>query len=116
MREVLNGVLYVLGTGCQWRALPKDLPPKSTLHDYLMLCDCDRTLACIHHALYVMIRELEGREASPSAGVIDSPSVRGAGKGGRIDRSGYDAGKKAKGMKRHLLADIARDQKFITDQ
>ncbi len=83
VREVMNGVLYVLGTGCQWRALPKDLPPKSTVHDYLMLWDWDGTLERIHHALYLMVRELEGREASPSAGVIDSQSVKSAEKGGR---------------------------------
>ena len=83
MREVLNGVLYVLDTGCQWRALPKDPPPKSTVHDYLMLWVWDGTLERIHHALYLMTRELEGREASPSAGVIDSQSVKGAEKGGR---------------------------------
>ena len=78
VREVLNGVLYVLDTGCQWRALPKDLPAKSTVHDYLTLWNWDGTLERIHHALYLMTRELEGREASPSAGVIDSQSVKGA--------------------------------------
>ena len=83
VREVMNGVLYVLETGCQWRALPKDLPPKSTVHDYLMLWDWDGTLERVHHALYLMVRELEGRAASPSAGVIDSQSVKGAEKGGR---------------------------------
>ncbi|MFQ5974285.1 MAG: IS5 family transposase [Alphaproteobacteria bacterium] len=106
VREVMNGVLYVLETGCQWRALPKDLPPKSTVHDYLMLWDWDGTLERVHHALYLMTRDLEGREASPSAGVIDSQSVKGAEKGGpRIDPPGYDAGKKVKGKKRHLLVD-----------
>ena len=83
VREVMNGVLYVLATGCQWRALPKDLPAKSTVHEYLMLWDWDGTLERIHHALYVLSRELEGREASPSAGVIDSQSTKGAEKGGR---------------------------------
>ncbi len=83
VREVMNGVLYVLETSCQWRALPKDLPPKSTVHDYLMLWDWDGTLERVHHALYLMTRELEGRTASPSAGVIDSQSVKGAEKGGR---------------------------------
>ena len=88
VREVLNGVLYVLETGCQWRALPKDLPPKSTVHDYLMLWDWDGTLERVHHALYLMVRDLEGREASPSAGAIDSQSVKSAEKGGaRIDPS-----------------------------
>lgn len=83
VREVMNGVFYVLETGCQWRALPKDLPPKSTVHDYLTLWDWDGTLERIHHALYLMSRDLEGREASPSAGVIDSQSVKSAEKGGR---------------------------------
>ncbi len=83
IREVMNGVLYVLGTGCQWRALPTDLPPKSTVHEYLMLWDWDGTLERIHHALYLLSRDMEDREASPSAGVIDSQSVKGAEKGGR---------------------------------
>lgn len=82
VREVMNGVLYVLETGCQWRALPKDLPPKSTVHDYFMLWEFDGTLERLHHALYVMTRDLEGRAASPSAGVIDSQSVKSAEKGG----------------------------------
>ncbi len=82
VREVLNGILYVLGTGCQWRALPKDLPPRSTVHEYLMLWEWDGTLDRIHHELYVMARDLEGREASPSAGAIDSQSVKSAEKGG----------------------------------
>ena len=83
VREVMNGVLYVLGTGCQWRALPKDLPAKSTAHGYLMLWEWDGTLERIHHALYLLSRDMEDREASPSAGVIDSQSVKGAEKGGR---------------------------------
>src|SRR5262249_21060223 len=57
VREVMNGVMYVLSTGCQWRALPKDLPPKSTVHDYFILWSCDGTLDRIHHALYVACRE-----------------------------------------------------------
>ncbi len=83
VREVMNGVFYVLETGCQWRALPKDLPPKSTVHDYLTLWDWDGTLERVHHALYLMVRDMEGREASPSAGAIDSQSVKSAEKGGR---------------------------------
>ena len=74
---------FLLGTGCQWRAIPKDLPPKSTVYEYLMLWDWDGTLERIHHALYLLNRDLEDREASPSAGVIDSQSVKGAEKGGR---------------------------------
>ena len=83
IREVLNGVFYVLWTGCQWQAMPKDLPPKSTVHGYLMLWQWDGTLERVHHALYVAVREQEGREASPSAAIIDSQSAKAAQKGGR---------------------------------
>src|SRR5438477_2339656 len=75
IREVLNGLFYVLWTGCQWKALPKDFPPKSTVHWYLMLWEWDGTLERIHHTLYVAVREQEGREASPSAAIIDSQSA-----------------------------------------
>jgi transposase len=82
VREVVNGIFYVLWTGCQWKALPKDLPPKSTVHDYLELWNWDGTLERIHHALYVAVREQEGREASPTAAIIDSQTAKGAQKGG----------------------------------
>ena len=81
-REVVNGIMYVLSTGCQWRYIPKDLPPKSTLHDYLDRWNYDGTLQRIHHTLYVKCREKVGREASPTAGVLDSQSVKSAEKGG----------------------------------
>ena len=81
-RELINGILYVLSTGCQWRFVPKDLPPRSTLHGYLDRWSWDGTLARIHHALYVLCREQAGREASPTAAVIDSQSVKSAEKGG----------------------------------
>src|SRR5450432_2207251 len=67
MREVVNGLMYILSTGCQWRAIPKDLPPRSTLYDYFDLWSWDRTLDLIHHELYVKCREAIGREASPTA-------------------------------------------------
>jgi transposase len=82
LREVVNGLMYVLSTGCQWRAIPKDLPPRSTLHDYLDLWSWGGTLDRIHFALYVQCREDAGREASPTAAVIDSQSVKSAEKGG----------------------------------
>ena len=69
VREVLNAICYVLSTGCQWQALPKDLPPKSTAHYYFMLWEWDGTLVRIHHALYVATREQTGRDASPSAAI-----------------------------------------------
>jgi len=82
LREVVNGLMYVLSTGCQWRAIPKDLPPRSTVHGYFDLWSWDGTLDRIHHALYVKCREKAGREASPTAAIIDSQSVKSAEKGG----------------------------------
>jgi transposase len=82
IREVVNGLMYVLSTGCQWRAIPKDFPPKSTVYGYFDLWTYDGTLERIHHALYISCREAEGREASPTAAVIDSQSVKSAEKGG----------------------------------
>ena len=81
VRAVLDGIFHVLATGCQWRALPKDLPPKSTVHDYLTLWAWDGTLRRPHHALFVQVREQAGKEASPSVAIIDSQSVRSAEKG-----------------------------------
>ncbi len=82
VREVLNAIFYVLWTGCQWKALPKDLPPKSTVWDYLDLWDWDGTLSRIHHARSVGVREKAGREASPTVAIIDSQTAKGAVKGG----------------------------------
>lgn len=82
LREVMNGLMYILSTGCQWRAIPTDLPARSTLYDYFDLWSWDGTLKRIHHALYVECREREQREASPTAAVIDSQSVKSAEKGG----------------------------------
>ena len=87
LREVVNGLMYVLSTGCQWRAIPKDLPPKSTVYDYFDLWTWDRTLDRIHHALYVACREEAEREACPSAAIIDSQSVKSAEKGGDATRT-----------------------------
>jgi transposase len=78
MREVVNGLMYVLSTGCQWRAIPKNLPPKSTVYDYFDLWTYDGTLQRIHHALYEQCREQAQREASPTAAIIDSQSVKSA--------------------------------------
>ena len=80
-REVLNGILYILTTGCQWRMLPKDLPPKSTVHDYFIDWHGDGTLARIHAELYGKCRELAGRKPSPTLAIADSQSVKSAEKG-----------------------------------
>lgn len=82
MREVLQAVLYVLETGCQWRHLPKDFPPRSTVWEYFDLWRGDGTLDRIHEALYLALREAERWEASPSAAIIDSQTVKSAEKGG----------------------------------
>lgn len=82
VRDVVDGIMYVLSTGCQWAALPTDLPPRSTVNDYFRRWSDDRTLDRIHHALYVQCREQAERKASPTAAIIDSQSVKGAEKGG----------------------------------
>jgi transposase len=98
VREVLNAIFYVLSTGCQWAALPRDLPPRSTVWDYLDLWDWDGTIQRIHHALYVECREKAGREASPTTAIIDAQSAKGAVKGGaRLIRKGLMRARKSSG-------------------
>lgn len=97
VREVVNGLLYVLSTGCQWRAVPKDLPPKSTLFSYFDLWNWDGTLGRIHEELYMKCREEMGREASPTAAIIDSQSVKSAEKGGVAStRAGMMRGRRSR--------------------
>ena len=81
LREVLNAVFYVLGTGCPWRALPKDLPPRSTVPDDFVRWQCDGPLCRLHPALYEQAREMAGKEASPTTAIVDSQSVKGAERG-----------------------------------
>jgi len=103
MRGVIDGIFYVLQNGCAWANLPRDFPPKSTVYSYFRRFIEDGTWACIHDALYVACRELEGREPQPSAAIVDSQSVKtGPNAEGDV---GYDAGKKIKGRKRHVLVD-----------
>jgi len=97
---------YILGTGCQWRAIPKDLAARSTIYDYFDRWSWDGTLQPIHHARYVKCREESSREASQTVAIIDAQSVKSAAQGGgHIDPHEYDRGKKIKGKKRHVLVD-----------
>jgi transposase len=83
IRAVLNGLLYVLSTGCQWRALPTDFPPRSTIFYYFGRWEADGTLRRLHDALYVRCRARAERAPEPTAGIIDSQSVKSGEKGGR---------------------------------
>ncbi len=84
MREVINGILYLVRTGCSWRQLPHDFPPWGTVHWYYRSFRLDGTWQKIHDALRDKVRESAGRKKSPSAAIVDSQSVKTTEKGGRM--------------------------------
>lgn len=103
-RELVDAILYVVRTGCAWRQLPGDLPPWETVYWHFARWRDDDTLDALHDALRSAVRQAEGRQAEPSAAIIDSQSVKGADTVGAATR-GYDAGKKVSGRKRHIVVD-----------
>jgi transposase len=103
-RDIVDAILYIGRTSCQWRALPADFPPWPSVYGYFRTWNRDGTLNLLHNSLRERVRTVEGRAPTPTAAAVDSQSVRAAETVGKA-RRGYDAGKKVAGTKRHIATD-----------
>lgn len=102
LRQVIDAIFYVVKGGIPWRYLPADFPPWQTVYGVFGRWQRNDTWAALNDALRILVRKAQGKRSQPTAAILDSQSVKSAGHGGQV---GYDAGKRIKGRKRHLLVD-----------